>query len=227
MKITSQIWNLPNVLTLFRIFLILPFLVFLFIDSWTMKLISLIVFIFGSLTDWVDGFLARRLKQTTKFGNFMDPLADKLFISAALIALPSLEKDLFPFWMVFLIISREFIITYLRIFALSQEKEIATMRLGKTKTTLQILTIIIILIFLIVKSYLIQTSRIIPQTGPIGIPIAQIWKNYFSDWAFVLTYTPTFLMLITTIITVFSGIQYIIKNRSLIMGYGKKDINRF
>lgn len=218
MKKIDKIWNIPNVITLLRIFLILPFLAFLFQNAWTAKLIALGIFILTAFSDWIDGVLARKLNQKTKFGNFMDPLADKLLVAASLIALPSLERDIFPFWMVFLILSREFIITYLRVFALSKNKEVQTMKLGKTKTTMQLLSIVVIIILLIIKAFLIQTNRLAPAPGPVGIPIAQIWKNYFSSWAKVLIYTPFFLMSITTIITVFSGVQYIYKNRSLFLG---------
>ena len=211
----KEIWNLPNLLTIFRIVLIAPFLILLFSPWWVHKLISLVIFIIASFTDLLDGWLARKLNKKTKFGNFMDPLADKLFVAAALIALPSLEKDLFPFWMVFLILSREFVVTYLRVFALSKEKEVETMKLGKTKTTLQLVTIAIIVGLLILKAFLLQKNRIEPTPGPIGVPIGQIWKNYFSSWANVLIYTPTFMIFFTMLITVFSGIQYIYKNRML------------
>jgi CDP-diacylglycerol--glycerol-3-phosphate 3-phosphatidyltransferase len=211
----KEIWNLPNILTILRIVLIAPFLILLFADWWIFKLASLAIFIIASFTDLLDGWLARKLNKKTKFGNFMDPLADKLFVAAALISLPSLEKDLFPFWMVFLILSREFVVTYLRVFALSKEKEVETMKLGKTKTTLQLITIAIIVSLLILKAFLIQQNTISPAPGPIGVPIGQIWRNYFSSWANVLIYTPSFMIFFTMLITVFSGIQYIYKNRVL------------
>ncbi len=212
-KQKNEIWNIPNILTLFRIFLIIPFLIFLFKDSWQAKLVSLCIFLLASITDFFDGMLARKLNQQTKFGNFMDPLADKLFVGAAFIALPSLQRDLFPFWMVFLIISREFIITYLRIYAISRHQEVKTLWLGKTKTTLQLVTITTILILLIVRAY-IKT----PITGPLGMSIIEIFKTYFLNIETFIVYTPLFLMTITTFITVYSGILYIYKNRALFMG---------
>lgn len=211
----KQILNIPNTLTMLRIFAILPFLFFLFWNSWQAKLVALIIFIVASFTDLVDGWLARKLKQQTKFGNFMDPLADKLFVAAALIALPSLERDIFPFWMVFFILSREFIVTYLRVFAISKSREIATMKLGKTKTTLQLVSIIVIISLIIFKKFLVQTGQIPESPGPIGIPIQDIVIKYFSNISIFITYTPTFLMFITMVITVFSGLQYIYKNREL------------
>ncbi len=208
----NEIWNIPNTLTLFRIALIIPFLIFLFMDSWQAKLVSLIIFVLASITDFFDGLLARKLNQKTKFGNFMDPLADKLFVGAALIALPSLQQDLFPFWMVFLILSREFIITYLRIYAISREQEIKTLKMGKTKTTLQLFTIVTILVLLIIRSYIGTDMK-----GPLGMSIPVIFKNYFSNLETFIVYTPLLLMTITTFITVYSGILYIYKNRFLFL----------
>jgi len=222
----KQILNVPNTLTMLRILAIFPFLFFLFLNSWKAKLVALIIYIVATFTDLVDGWLARKLKQQTKFGSFMDPLADKLFVAAALIALPSLESDIFPFWMVFLILSREFIVTYLRVFAISKSKEIATMKLGKTKTTLQLVSIVIIISLIIFKKFLIQTNQMIESPGPIGIPITEILLSYFSNISIFITYTPTFLMFITMVITVFSGLQYIYKNRGLFYSLDHKKVKK-
>lgn len=210
-------FNIPNFLTILRILAIIPFLIFLFLPSWQAKLISLLIFLTASLTDLVDGWLARKLNQKTKFGNFMDPLADKLFVAAALIALPFLERDIFPFWMVFLILGREIIITYLRAYAISKQKEVTTMKMGKTKTTLQLFSISAILLLLTLKYFFIQEGGMTLSPGPVGLPIIEIIKNYFTNWSIFLSYTPTFLMFITMVITVFSGLQYIYRNRTLFL----------
>ncbi len=89
------------------------------------------------------------------------------------------------------------------------------MKLGKTKTTLQLVSIIVIISLIIFKKFLVQTGQIPESPGPIGIPIQDIVLKYFSNISIFITYTPTFLMFITMVITVFSGLQYIYKNREL------------
>jgi CDP-diacylglycerol--glycerol-3-phosphate 3-phosphatidyltransferase len=102
------------------------------------------VFIVASLTDWFDGYLARTRQQITTLGQLLDPIADKLLISAALISL--VELDLAPAWMVVIIIGRELAISGLRPIAADQGIEIPSSSLGKYKTTVQMLTIILLIL---------------------------------------------------------------------------------
>lgn len=128
--------NLPNKLTMFRVILIPFFIVFLLIpitpyDKW----IALAIFIIASLTDLLDGKIARRYNLVTNFGKFMDPLADKLLVCSALICL--IELDKIPSWMVIVIIAREFIISGFRLVASDNGVVIAASYFGKFKTTFQ------------------------------------------------------------------------------------------
>ncbi|MDE7045433.1 MAG: CDP-diacylglycerol--glycerol-3-phosphate 3-phosphatidyltransferase [Acetatifactor sp.] len=128
--------NLPNKLTMFRVILIPFFIVFLLIpitpyDKW----IALGIFIIASLTDLLDGKIARRYNLVTNFGKFMDPLADKLLVCSALICL--IELDKIPSWMVIVIIAREFIISGFRLVASDNGVVIAASYFGKFKTTFQ------------------------------------------------------------------------------------------
>ena len=217
-----------NTITFSRFILIIPFLYFLFLDQknflniteFTAKLIALILFITASLTDFFDGYIARLLKEEGKLGKFLDPLADKFLVASAFLAFLQIDGSLIPYWMVLTIILREFLITALRISALSQIKEVETMTLGKAKTTFQLSTIITILLFFVLKAYIETYSpEILPKdkyTSP-GSLINFI-NVYFDDFGFFIQYTPYVLMLITTVITVFSGIRYLIKNRELFLG---------
>ncbi len=138
--------NLPNKLTLLRVVLI-PFFVFFllapaFADNG--KYIATVIFIIASLTDLFDGKIARKYNLVTNFGKFMDPLADKLLVCAALICLID-TKDLSS-WIVIVIISREFIISGFRLIAAEQQIVIAASYWGKFKTTFQMLMIIVLVL---------------------------------------------------------------------------------
>ncbi len=132
--------NLPNKLTIFRVILIPFFVLFLLADITPYdKWIALAIFIIASLTDFLDGHIARKYHLVTNFGKFMDPLADKLLVCSALICL--IELDRIPSWIVIVIIAREFIISGFRLVASDNGVVIAASYWGKFKTTFQIVMI--------------------------------------------------------------------------------------
>ncbi|NLN14866.1 MAG: CDP-diacylglycerol--glycerol-3-phosphate 3-phosphatidyltransferase [Tissierellia bacterium] len=135
--------NIANKITLFRVFLVPVFLLILYSDLNNSHMIAGLVFIFASLTDTLDGYLARSRNLVTNFGKFVDPLADKVLVAAALIALVEFGK--IPGWIVVIIIAREFTITGFRVLAASEGITIAASPLGKFKTITQLLAIILIL----------------------------------------------------------------------------------
>jgi CDP-diacylglycerol--glycerol-3-phosphate 3-phosphatidyltransferase len=136
----SQIWNIPNVLTLLRIALIPLMVVLLLSDSRQDGFWAAAVFAVASTTDWLDGYLARRMQIVTVFGKFLDPIADKLMVMAALIMI--LPFGRVPAWMVLVILGREIIITGLRGIASSEGIVISASDLGKLKTIFQIVAIL-------------------------------------------------------------------------------------
>ncbi|ARK30938.1 CDP-diacylglycerol--glycerol-3-phosphate 3-phosphatidyltransferase [Halalkalibacter krulwichiae] len=143
--------NLPNKITISRIFLIPIFMIFLLVPFsfgevnfiGTMipiaHLIGAIIFIIAAVTDFLDGYYARKYQLVTNLGKFLDPLADKLLITAALIAL--VELQLLPAWIAIIIISREFAVTGIRLVAAADGDVIAASNLGKLKTVSQIVAI--------------------------------------------------------------------------------------
>ena len=182
---------IPNFLTSTRILLVPVFLYCLFADFSHGKLLALIVFIAAAITDAYDGKIARKYDIVTKFGVFFDPLADKLLVLSAFYGfmfLPVLSTTV-KLWMIILISFRDILVTLLR--TLMQYKGITmiTSKAGKLKTFLQIITINIILIFLILKSYQID----------IPTDILQFNSLYF-------------LMVITTVITFYTGVHYVYYN---------------
>ena len=147
----SSPWNLPNMLSLFRVILVPVILVFLTLRGqlgYIMGLnvgdcIAAVVFIIASITDAVDGYIARKRNIVTNLGKFIDPLADKILVIAVLTVLVELHR--FPAWMVVVIISREFIVSGLRMVAASEGVVIAASKGGKLKTVTQIIGIILLL----------------------------------------------------------------------------------
>ena len=132
--------NLPNKLTVLRVILIPFFIYFLMYTPY--KYVALAIFIVASLTDLLDGKIARKYNLVTNFGKFMDPLADKLLVCAALICF--VEQSILPSWMVIIIISREFIISGFRLVAVEQGVVIAANYWGKVKTTCQMIMIVLL-----------------------------------------------------------------------------------
>ena len=145
--------NLPNLLTIFRILLV-PLLVVILLTkprfAWQ-EFVGLGVFLLASLTDFLDGYLARRNRQVTKLGQLLDPAADKILTAAALISLVELDggngRPLAPAWMVAAMIAREFAVSALRSFAASEGQVIPASWSGKVKTTTQIVAISFLLIY--------------------------------------------------------------------------------
>lgn len=143
--------NLPNTLTLARVFLVPLFVVVLLTEfegprvvGVSKELLGALIFALASATDWLDGYLARRRRQITWFGQVMDPIADKLLTSAAFISL--VQLDLAPAWMVALVIGREIVITGLRSVAHTKGITIVASPLGKGKMASQVTAILLILL---------------------------------------------------------------------------------
>lgn len=138
--------NLPNKLTIFRVLLIPFFVLFLLLDpdNQMYRWISLVIFVVASLTDMLDGKIARKYNLVTNFGKFMDPLADKLLVCSALICL--VETKQLAAWIVIVIIAREFIISGFRLIASDNGIVIAASYWGKFKTVFQMLMIIVLIV---------------------------------------------------------------------------------
>jgi CDP-diacylglycerol--glycerol-3-phosphate 3-phosphatidyltransferase len=188
---------LPNQLTILRIILTPVFLFFFLSDNPVFKLISLGIFIIAALTDWYDGWLARKFNYITNWGKFWDPLADKILTSSAFIGFVILK--IIPLWMVLIIILRDLVITTLRAYADYKDFSFPTSYYAKWKTFLQMTFLYYLLI-----AYVGMTSA-----------VHFVGNNDF----FVLLMNKDFVyisMLIITAITFHSGVTYIYKNRRLI-----------
>lgn len=144
MELSHEILNVPNALTLFRIFLV-PLLVVVILTKFEGKeYVALGIFLLASITDWLDGFIARRLRKVTRVGMLLDPIADKLLICSALVSL--VEMGIAPAWMVVIIIGREFAVEGLRSIASQRGVTIAASGLGKTKTVSQVVAVALLIL---------------------------------------------------------------------------------
>lgn len=194
--------SLVNSLTLSRIVATPILLIFLRIENLYLQFFALLIFVLASVTDLYDGRIARSRKEVSNWGKFMDPLADKVLTSAVFISFVGLKSLMIPAWMVALIIFREFIVTGLRLVASEKKVVISAQTKGKTKTAFQITTIIIILLLMIFKEYFRQF---------LGIELVSL-----NGIGKIVQHLPYFLMLMTTIFTLYSGADYCLKHRHLL-----------
>ncbi|MDV4151271.1 CDP-diacylglycerol--glycerol-3-phosphate 3-phosphatidyltransferase [Clostridium sp. AL.422] len=191
--------NLANKLTMLRILLVPLFLIFIAVKNIPYgTFIATFIFIIASLTDQLDGYIARSRNQVTNFGKFMDPLADKLLVTAALISL--VELQVVPAWATVIILAREFAVSGLRTIAASEGKVIAASMWGKIKTVTQIAAIIALLIQVNIGSSEYLMSFI--QNN-----------DMFKE---IINYGPKVLLLLAVIMTIVSGYDYFKKNINII-----------
>ena len=186
--------NLPNQLTVLRLFLTLPFVIALSINFPGAKLLALVLFIAGSITDYADGYIARKFKLITDFGKLMDPLVDKIMTMSAFICLVSLGSV--PAWAVIVIVSREFLITGLRLVAAARGKVLPAERLGKHKTVWQIATILYWLLIVTISD---QFGRTLSPATRTSLDVVGLT-----------------LVCLTVGLTLWSGISYFAKNWDLV-----------
>ncbi|MFQ5584998.1 MAG: CDP-diacylglycerol--glycerol-3-phosphate 3-phosphatidyltransferase [Calditrichia bacterium] len=186
--------TIPNQLTILRILLTPIFLILFLQNSPTKQLWASVLFFIASLTDWYDGWYARKFGVITRWGQFMDPLADKILVTSALVGFAAMGYVFW--WMVWIIIVRDLIITLNRIYSLAIGKAIITHTIAKWKTAAQMTTIFLILIYV-------------------------NWHNFLSGHT--TAYRAQYFdligisMIIVTILTVISGAIYIIENREMLL----------
>ncbi len=199
-----------NKITMVRILMIPFFIYFALQYDKTSLIIALVLFCLASVTDFLDGYIARKYNQVTDFGKFVDPLADKLLVTAALLIF--IEKGIFPAWMVFIVLAREFIITSLRNVAAAKGKVLAASWTGKVKTCVQIAGIIIDFFVLILISGSLEdmNTAIASSIGVIGGadgPTAVLTAGFGI---------PNIVAWVVTLVTIYAGIDYMVKNWDLV-----------
>ena len=194
--------NIPNILTLSRLGLAVVMMVFLSVNFPFASSMALLVFIVAGITDYLDGYLARNVYGVTSFGRLMDPLTDKVLVCAAFVSF--VELRITPAWIVVIIISREFLVTGLRLLAASQGEVISAGTWGKHKTLWQIVAIATLLLGLAIRNDLLRNAGV------------KFLENYDSCFGYI---APA-ISASVALITMSSGILYFREHRSIITGRG-------
>ncbi|MDQ7064611.1 MAG: CDP-diacylglycerol--glycerol-3-phosphate 3-phosphatidyltransferase [candidate division KSB1 bacterium] len=190
----------PNQLTLLRIFLTPIFIATLFVESLTYRYISFFLFLIASLTDWYDGYIARKFNSVSQWGKFLDPLADKILVLSTFFALFMIGQV--QLWMVLVIAARDLAITALRIYAMNKQRPLITSTFAKWKTASQMTAIYVILIYLIIKQKMVDA------------PEQYTWVQRLEALELI-----DKLMYMVTLITATTGVHYLIENRHHVKGF--------
>jgi len=186
--------NLPNRLTVARLFLTLCFVIVLSLEFPYHHTVAFAIFVVATLTDYYDGEIARRYNLITNFGILMDPLVDKIMIVSAFICLVA-TNDI-PAWTVIIIVSREFLITGLRLIGVSRGRTLPAERLGKHKTVWQMVTVVY---------YLLWKSI---NEAP--------WVHLSPTAEKIASWVGSVVLSVAVVLTLFSGLSYLAKNRDLV-----------
>ncbi|MBI3011825.1 MAG: CDP-diacylglycerol--glycerol-3-phosphate 3-phosphatidyltransferase [Candidatus Omnitrophica bacterium] len=187
--------TLPTKLTLARLLSTFVIMAFLFVPGWIAKAVALAGFLLASVTDWADGYLARRWRQTTPLGALLDPIADKVLVLGMFLAFVQLR--LIPAWMVLIIALREFLITGVRLFAASRNVVLPAAKEGKHKTVSQIVAILVILLILLVQEWLGRSAISVRAIAMMqGIVLGCLW--------------------VAMVLTVISGASFFWRHRSIL-----------
>lgn len=189
--------TLPNLLSASRLFATILVFVLVLVDQPWAFLTATVLFVLASLTDFFDGYLARRLKVVSSFGAFLDLTADKVFVSAILIAL--VQIGLVPAWIVFVIVTREFLVTSLRSIAAEKGKKIPPSMWGKQKT---FITLVAMAVLLLAKGLGAHQLSL--------FPLMLTFNNQTVNAAELLLLLSNLLLIVAVIWTAFSGIDYTI-----------------
>jgi len=186
--------TIPNQLTVTRIILT-PIFAFLFLSNdKTLNQISLVVFLIAALTDWYDGWLARKYNYISELGKFLDPLADKILTSTAFFAFVYI--GLLNFWMVLIIVIRDLVVTLLRVYGQYKKRTFSTSFLAKLKTSLQMIFLYYLLVVYVgIEKELFKF-------------IDRSWSDILLNKDFI-----NYSMILITLITVYTGIEYLYTNR--------------
>lgn len=225
--------NIPNSLSVLRI-IATPFFVYFLIQpvAW-MKVLSLVIFAVASLSDFVDGYWARKYQQETDLGRFLDPLADKAIVIGSLLAFLSITEQV-QLWMILCIFARDFLITVLRFIAIQRKQFLHVSTFGKIKTAFQMFSIAIVFLGFLMLSYnekaeintMYKSAKENYGLSTFNIATENLLRfinepvpNIFFALA---SFMPYFLILMISVLTLISGLRYLITNYKLLLPLSKK-----
>lgn len=196
--------KIPNRITIFRIIIIVIFIPTILHNTMISSYVAMLLFITAAISDYIDGYIARKYNVISTFGKVMDPLADKIMTLTAILCF--VQLNLIPAWMVIVIVGREFLVSGIRILAADEGKIIMASNWGKTKTVVEIVAIISIL-FLMCVNHTINYYHFSRQNLILeGEPLTEF---------LLLKVIPYILMFIVAGISLISGFEYFFKNKHL------------
>lgn len=187
--------RIPNILSSVRIILSPVFLFLWFQDEFILKLLGLVVYIIAAITDYFDGYYARKYKVETTLGIFLDPLADKFLTFSGFFVLPFIDAEQFPWWAIGIIIFRDVVITIFRVYTNRKKQPLITRFTAKAKTTIQMIFLYLGLV----------------------VGLFQHVDFFLGDWVRLLLETDILLYLLIFVasVTLYSGIEYVVVNKSV------------
>lgn len=211
-------WNIPNALTIFRVLLVPPIIVLIIMDSLPTMAVALGLFLLSALTDSLDGAIARKFNQTSEFGAYFDPIADKFLVWGVYTVFATFSfKDLFiPFWLIAFIYLRDLFVTYLRSYSRKNKIKFKTSVVAKAKTLVQMIVAFLIMLYMLVtfifrKIYAVSTTD-----------YRKIWESVMPVRNYWVIYIPLILTVLVVLFTVYTAVDYYLKFRNQRVGRGKK-----
>ena len=189
-------FNLPNIISMTRVIIAPLFIYLMLTDDPGYMILAFFVYLLAAISDYIDGWYARKFGMITKWGQFFDPLADKILTTSAFIVFYIF--GIMPLWMVLVIVFRDIVTTLFRIAAISKKQILETSYPAKFKTSLQMVFIAFVLVLLFIKT-----------TGVFDISSLAVDAIVFSKWVY-------FVMLLLTLLTVWTLIDYVFRNKSLL-----------
>jgi CDP-diacylglycerol--glycerol-3-phosphate 3-phosphatidyltransferase len=199
--VSENMKKLPNRITMLRIFLMIGFIPAILAENMIMNYVALLLFALAAISDFFDGYLARKYNVISNFGKVMDPLADKIMVLSALLCF--IQLNVVPAWMVIIIIGRDFFLSGIRILAAQQGTIIVASKTAKIKTVVEIVAIIAMLILIITSRTLLYLDI---DAGEIGGIASRVY---------MLKFIPYWLMFITAMTALVSGLEYFFKNKKV------------
>jgi CDP-diacylglycerol--glycerol-3-phosphate 3-phosphatidyltransferase len=203
--------NCANLISIFRVLLVPFLIVSIFSQSPLSGIAAIIIFAVAALTDYLDGVLARKFKILSSFGDFFDPLADKLLVGSVFVSFAFFPGLLVPVWLVFIILLREVFVTLFRMVAIRKGSPLKTEFSGKIKTVMQMFSIFSILVLFFVQKKLISQN---PALG--RLQNTYFWTSVLGTSAGKLIhYLPLSLVSLSAVLAFISMVQYILKNKQV------------
>jgi len=201
------VWNLPNILTMFRVVLIPPVLILIYLDDWVSLIAASILYAVSAITDALDGKIARKLNQQSEFGAFLDPLADKFLVLGCYLVF-SLKPEMgIPVWLIVLMALRDIWITWLRSVCIRKNIKFTTSLLAKAKTIVQMVGAALLLILMLLYRVYAHSVNLAASDY---LTIAQAMFGGAGEW---LIYFPLILTSAIVLFTLYTGLDYYIRIR--------------